>query len=134
MKKIVLLCAALVVGAAFLSAPAEAGPRWVATMASTDGGVASAPVKVSPKVTYCITAAQVQTAMKLDTCDGGSCGWGPTIDVTKDFVIPWDTSRLWGEYCFETGSRTVLVTQNVDGGTTNNAKLYILEKNPTLSP
>lgn len=128
---LVAALAAAAVAFVFLPpAPAEAGPRWVATLASTDAG-SSQTVALQKKLCYCVQPTWSQTCMKLGNQDGGNLLAGLYgADCSKDFVIPQMTVNSTvvqkPTYCFDSASRDAIVVANVDAGaaTTN---LFILE-------
>lgn len=111
-------------------APAEAGPIWQATLASTDAG-SSQTVALTKQRCYCVQPTYSQTCMKLGNTDGGSLLAGLYgADCSKDFMIPqqaaFTTQVVKATYCFESGSRNAVVVANVDAGPAT-TQLFVLE-------
>lgn len=128
-----LAVVAVVAAVAFVflpPAPAEAGPVWQATLASTDAG-SSQTVALQKQRCYCVQPTYSQTCMKLGNTDGGSLLAGLYgADCSKEFIIPqgqpFTTQTVKPTYCFESASRNALVVANVDAGPAT-TQLFVLE-------
>lgn len=132
MRTLLLTVVAVAAVALVSSLPrvAEAGPRWVATLASTDAG-SSQTVAVNAKNCYCVQPSFSQTCMKLGNTDGGSLLAGLFgADCTKEFMIPqqqpFTTQISKPTYCFETATRNALVVANLDAGPAT-TQLFLME-------
>lgn len=132
MRKLLFAVAAVAaIAAVFLPpAPAEAGPVWQATLASTDAG-SSQTVALQKQRCYCVQATWSQTCMKLGVQDGGNLLAGLYgADCSKEFIIPQGTINSTvvpkPTYCFESASKNALVVANVDAGAAT-TQLFLLE-------
>lgn len=135
MKKFLLLslAALAVVGVVTLSKPADAGPVYLATVASTDGGpyTQEFDLRKYPKNRICLAPADTRTCFKLGMRDGGN----PSIlpDCTKDPFIPAGQSGQAAAtaelYCFDVAARSALVLRNLDAGAAS-TNVYLDEQNP----
>lgn len=127
-----LAVVAVVAAVAFVflpPAPAEAGPVWKATLASTDAG-SSQTVALQKKACYCVQATWSQTCMKLGNLDGGNLLAGLYgADCSKEFMIPQMTVNSTivqkPTYCFDSAYRDAIVVANVDAGAATTQLFFV---------
>lgn len=135
MKKLtpLFLAVALVGAVVFVATRADAGPVFLSTVSSTDGGPYSQELNLSqyPKSRICLQPVDTRTCFKLGKRDGGNPSLLP--DCTKDPMIPAGQSggatATGPLFCMDVAGESAIVFRNLDAGAAS-TNVYVDELNP----